>query len=1215
MKKLLLLISVLFISTFAYSTNHSGNLNTQTWYSADNPHIITGNVTVNDGETLTIEAGCEIKFDGNYRLVVYGALHADGTTTDHIIFTSNDASPDKGDWRNIHFSGSDVGTYMDYCDISYGGSSKNNGSVLLQSPDGNVSLSNCLIENSDGHGIREDWNSSSLSSCTIRDNDKSGLYLNGTGTIINDCSVTNNGNYGIYINNGGDPSISNSTISNNSRTGIYVRKDYGIPIISSCTINNNDGYAIRTYATNCGSIIGSMSISGNTTNKIWVGKAYMTSDTWYDHGVPYYITDNIYVESGNTFTIMPGTELQFKGKYKLEVWGALIANGTDSEHILFTSGKSNPKKGDWKYIYLNGAEAGTLLNYCDVFYSGSSLASVVVESSGSNVTISNCNISNGSNDGIIFRWNTLSSISNCVIHQHDDYGIYCQDGDDVFISDCQITNCNDFAIRTTADNVKRISGTMDIHDNKYDAIEVEDGTITSCSWQNVNVPYVITDNWITVSNGETLTLTEGVEILFDGDYKFLIEGALVANGTAEHHVVFSSFDNTPSKGDWDYVYFNDADAGTSLHYCDFLYGGDNDANVYIADGGSNISFTNCTSKYSDDAGFYITASSPSFINCTIMDNDTYGIELNNNANPTFGSDTTEWNAIYSNGPYEFMTHNAATVAEYVFWGNNNCIGAIDDLIYDDDESWRAALDFTPYISNSQISFDVETVWSGSDDEDWNNDDNWDNCKPCAEISARIPKPSSWWDDQPTISSIEDVFNLKIEKGAEVTIETGNSLDVYGDFYLYADASSSASFIDNGTVNIQGEVYADFHLDQDRWHYVSPPVDGAMSEVFLDIYLADWFEDTQSWAYINPIDIPLNQGEGFAAWSSSSTTGNKTIVFTGGDLNTGTINLNVTATDIDGSISIDPDEGWNFVGNPYPSAIDWDLAGWTKTNLINSVYVWDGSQYLVWNGSVGNLTDGIIPTMQGFMVKASDFNPSLQLSNSTRIHGSAPYKSVAVNNLLSIKVEGNEYSDEAFIHFNKQASIGFDNQYDAYKRFGDENAPQLYSMLEGIKYSINELPSGKLKSIPMGFQCGEAGSFTLTFKGVKDIITNEEITLEDTKENAFINLSTQSSYTFDASTGDDAMRFILHFGALGEEEIPSDNVVEVYSCKDKIFIENPSNIQGIEMDIMNVTGQIIHHASLSSNTTSTLQIDIPAAYYFVRLKMKDGTSYTKKIFVQ
>ena len=170
------------------------------------------------------------------------------------------------------------------------------------------------------------------------------------------------------------------------------------------------------------------------------------------------------------------------------------------------------------------------------------------------------------------------------------------------------------------------------------------------------------------------------------------------------------------------------------------------------------------------------------------------------------------------------------------------------------------------------------------------------------------------------------------------------------------------------------------------------------------------------------------------------------------------------------------------------------------------------------------------------------------------------------------------------------------------------------MIGDIKYSINELPFNELNNIPIGFQCGKEGNFTITFEGIKELENSQDVTLEDLKEDVFINLDNQDSYTFDASTEDNAMRFILHFGALGEEEISSDNSIEVYSNEDMIFIQNPANLQGVEMDIMNVNGQIIHHSTLSSNTLSSLKLDIPTAYYFVRFQTKDRV-YTKKLFVK
>ncbi len=54
----------------------------------------------------------------------------------------------------------------------------------------------------------------------------------------------------------------------------------------------------------------------------------------------------------------------------------------------------------------------------------------------------------------------------------------------------------------------------------------------------------------------------------------------------------------------------------------------------------------------------------------------------------------------------------------------------------------------------------------------------------------------------------------------------------------------------------------------------------------------------------------------------------TAQFTGGTLNSGTYFLPVT----------NAGSGWNFVGNPYSSAIDWDNLSWIKTYIDGTVYV-------------------------------------------------------------------------------------------------------------------------------------------------------------------------------------------------------------------------------------------------------------------------------------
>lgn len=75
------------------------------------------------------------------------------------------------------------------------------------------------------------------------------------------------------------------------------------------------------------------------------------SGLWNASGSPYIIQSNILVVYGTTLTISSNVTVSFATNTQLQVNGTLVATGTPTNKVVFTSASAQKKPGDWNGIY------------------------------------------------------------------------------------------------------------------------------------------------------------------------------------------------------------------------------------------------------------------------------------------------------------------------------------------------------------------------------------------------------------------------------------------------------------------------------------------------------------------------------------------------------------------------------------------------------------------------------------------------------------------------------------------------------------------------------------------------------------------------------------------------------------------------------------------------------------------------------------------------
>lgn len=240
--------------------------------------------------------------------------------------------------------------------------------------------------------------------------------------------------------------------------------------------------------------------------------------TWTLTNSPYIVVDTVVVFPGVTLTIQPGVKVKFNDSMRLENRQAnIIAIGTITDSITFTSNSSSPSPGNWSEIFSN-EQNSSIFNYCHFKYAKTA---VFCYTNGTNRIL---NIKNSTFDynltclNVVNQNNSTSFVDSCTFRTNNAVLLtpnYLSK--QIKMDHCTIVNNQiglDFAYGTIKNSILDQNGTAVI-------IHLND-SIFNCKIRYNNIG--IQNEYISSTGGNIITENEienntvGISLNINGDY-------------------------------------------------------------------------------------------------------------------------------------------------------------------------------------------------------------------------------------------------------------------------------------------------------------------------------------------------------------------------------------------------------------------------------------------------------------------------------------------------------------------------------------------------------------------------------------------------------------------------------------------------------------------------------------------------------------------------
>ncbi|MBM7116146.1 Ig-like domain-containing protein [Archangium primigenium] len=285
------------------------------------PETLRVEGTLTTGITLTIAAGSVLRFAPRAEMLVgydenLASLVVEGTAAAPVRFTADAASPQPGHWRGVYVASEmTTSSRLAHATFEYAGAEG-----ALVGTRANLSIG----------GICE------------------------TCVTLTDVTVQKSSGPGLVLYSSLNPESARLTSRDNGQYALSIAPRL-VPLIAKDSTFSGNALGIELMA-------------GHVND----------SQTWPKLGLPYVITNFVYVgsQSPPTLTLAPGTEVRFAPGAFLSVGtrvgnfpGKLIAQGTAQAPIRFVPDAASPAPGYWRGLHFGRAD-GSRLEHVEISHGG-----------------------------------------------------------------------------------------------------------------------------------------------------------------------------------------------------------------------------------------------------------------------------------------------------------------------------------------------------------------------------------------------------------------------------------------------------------------------------------------------------------------------------------------------------------------------------------------------------------------------------------------------------------------------------------------------------------------------------------------------------------------------------------------------------------------------------------------------------------------------------